>query len=104
MSDETQPRTDIGAVLVLMCPRNHHVGNLIQTSPIAPDSILYEPAGGRVKPWDIHIEDGLLIVACGACGLGQKVYEEAQALKADLNAQTAAGVIRATHNLKCWSG
>ena len=104
MSDETQPRTDIGAVLVLMCPRNHHVGNLIQTSLTAPDSILYERAGGRVQPWEMHFEDGLFIVACGACGLGQKVYEEAQALKADLNAQTAAGAIRATHNLKYWSG
>ncbi|GAT10938.1 hypothetical protein H7I77_06345 [Mycolicibacterium novocastrense] len=93
--------TEVGAHLVLSCPLNHHVGNLTQASPDAPDDLVF----GQ-QPWGVYVEGENFVVECPDCGGGTKVYDNAQALKDELNAELAEYPegSRVTHNLALWKG
>jgi hypothetical protein len=98
--------THVGRKLELSTPNNKPVGVLIQTSPDAPDTIVYQPAdGGPRVPWTRYIDDaGLFRVESGEIS-GQYVYEEAEVLKYKLNAlATDNKYLSAWHGLKYWSG
>jgi len=57
MDDDSdrRPATYNGATLVLVCPDNHHLGNLIQTST---NIVLYEPGweASVPYPWEQHLD------------------------------------------------
>jgi hypothetical protein len=95
----------VGGELVLDTPSHNHVGTLYQSSPTAPDRIVYQSAlGGPLVPWDRYITDGRFRVDSGET-TGQYVYEEAWVLKNKLNLLAADDRhFRKAHGLRYWSG
>jgi len=99
--------TRVGGELALCAPGNKHVGTLIQTSPTAPDGIVYQsPDMPRPEPWETYVDDdGLFLVKSGPLLSDPYAYDDAQVLKDKLNAVAADPAwMRKTHDLGYWSG